>query len=732
MALRLLDILIELGLIFLIIFAPLPFGSVEPWAYTIIELVAFFLVLLWLLKMLFNPSMHQLANAPISSRINVSTYQRINIIKTSLNFPILLFILIITFQLIPLPPKVIKFLSPNTYEVYRRALPDYDRNLTFTAYRPGYRVVGIGNWKIDLGHPDDYRTISIHPHETQIELFKYLAYIAVFFVVVNNIQTKAQINRLLWAMMFTGSAVALYGLIQYATGAEKIFGFARRYTIEAVNGTYVNKNHFAGLMEMVIPLAIGMGLVAISQSRQSSRKRGSWRKRLLAVVDNPGLHKQLVFFVLAFLMTIGLFFSLSRGGIISFLVSMGFILAMVMVRKSRWRYSLSLTMLMLMIGGISAWIGLDPLVSRFQEISLSSQLADGRWELVKPIVRQINDSPLFGTGSGTFKEFFSHYQPASLGNVFFDHAHNDYLEMAADHGAIALLFFLTLLLFIGRLLKTAMNRRSPYARRMTSGLLAGVVAIGVHSLFDFNLQIPANALYFVFLLALAFTSAHVPETSRRTSRLPSSSARESLISSPLVGEDEGGGKWPLAPKLVTSFIILATVIFLFISTINRYRAERAFQEFQTLPILVVQGPDTPEGVFIKGLEHLSRAVQLDGQNATYYFELAQWLEAPLRTPQFLVSFLSREVDEKNTPPIFDFRLWKMYLKAIDHRILANFAGEAYRQAIRLNPVNADYHLKLGWFDLFKPVYEQRSGYFPYSDSASHAFETALWLKPNFS
>ncbi len=111
--------IIEYGIIFLIVFTPLAFGSVHPWAYSTMELTICFLVIIWALKQIistFNPQ--SAINNHQSSILN-----RFGLVKTPMNIPIVLFIGLAVFQLIPLPSGILKSLSPNTHNLYRMTLP---------------------------------------------------------------------------------------------------------------------------------------------------------------------------------------------------------------------------------------------------------------------------------------------------------------------------------------------------------------------------------------------------------------------------------------------------------------------------------------------------------------------------------------------------------------------------------------------------------------------------------
>ena len=120
------DKAIEGGLLFLIIFTPLAFGTVHIWSITVMELLVAFLVMLWMIKSL---NIQRLKgdylinyNRDAGGQVLLSC-SRLGLVKTPLNIPILLFIALVVFQLTPLPPSALKLISPGTYQLYSETLP---------------------------------------------------------------------------------------------------------------------------------------------------------------------------------------------------------------------------------------------------------------------------------------------------------------------------------------------------------------------------------------------------------------------------------------------------------------------------------------------------------------------------------------------------------------------------------------------------------------------------------
>jgi O-antigen ligase len=156
---------------------------------------------------------------------------------------------------------------------------------------------------------------------------------------------------------------------------------------------------------------------------------------------------------------------------------------------------------------VGSWFGVEKLAQRLQDTT--AQDVEVREEPAAYALGIVKDYPLFGAGPGSFYTVFPGYRPETV-RAFYDHAHNDYVELAAESGVPALAI---LGLFVAGCLAAALKaqwlRRDPLMRGMSFACIMGVTAILIHSWVDFNLQIPANACYFMVLLALGWISLHL-------------------------------------------------------------------------------------------------------------------------------------------------------------------------------------------------------------------------------
>ncbi|TKJ34753.1 hypothetical protein CEE39_02195 [bacterium (candidate division B38) B3_B38] len=445
--------IIEGGIIFLILFSPLAFGSVEPWAYSIIEISVIFLTLIWLIKIWMKSSVKK-------RDANPST-RSLDYLKTPLNLPILIFIGFILLQLIPLPEPVLKAVSPNTHEIYIKSQNAINQ---ITNERPSAEAnIGLSS-------------LSLNPYATKNELYKIVAYALLFFLIINNVNSFQKIRRILTYIVIFAFSLSLFSIIQKLTWNGKIFWFRELRYGGGPFGPYVNHNHYAGYMEMVIPLAIG--LIFLSKD----------------------INKKLMLGFMTIVMAGTVFMSLSRAGMVSLICSLVFLSLMLSQSKNPKHRFPIVFLIVISLLLFLAYIGiLSDSLNRILTLTEPDKLLqETRPKVWKDSLYYFKDFPIFGSGLGTFQNVFPKYKSFSQ-QVIYLYSHNDYIQALTECGALGFVIILWgIIVFSGSIFRYI--KKDP----ITICLVTSVVAIAIHSFFDFNLHMPANAVILSIIISLIF------------------------------------------------------------------------------------------------------------------------------------------------------------------------------------------------------------------------------------
>lgn len=260
---------------------------------------------------------------------------------------------------------------------------------------------------------------------------------------------------------------------------------------------------------MILPFSFGLAFYHWQSTRRRYRRR-TWRS-FLENLGKPEILKCLLLLLAATVLLVAIVFSFSRMGMISVLVSLGVIAAVVWTGRRRSPLPAAL-ILLLLAGGVitTAWVGVGPVVEHFEQLPQNEPLAtgsEGRVALWRDSMRLIRAHPWTGVGVGCFEFAFTSVQSVRLTYVI-DHAHNDYLEIAAELGLpCAVLFFGVLFWLAVRTLQASLRARSSLTRALALGSFAGSTALFVHAVADFNFYIPANALVFAVILGIGYAAS---------------------------------------------------------------------------------------------------------------------------------------------------------------------------------------------------------------------------------
>jgi O-antigen ligase len=325
--------------------------------------------------------------------------------------------------------------------------------------------------------------ITVYPFLTRVELLKYTALLALFFLCVQSYRTLEHWRGLVWFLLMLGFCVSLFAILQHFTFNGKLY-WVRELRFGGIPfGPYVNRNHFAGLMELLIPP--GLAILVLGAERRD----------------------QLPLIGLFTLLPIGaLFLSASRGGIMSFLAEIALLGILILLRRRERKELAAAGLVVILAIALVSWLGIGRALDRFASYKHLEVTESRRVSMLHGTWRIFLDHPIAGTGLGTLQEVFPLYETVYDGLIV-NHSHNDYAEMLAETGAIGGLCavaFLISLCWIGWK-NFAADRESRNIAYHAAALTA-CFGLLVHATVDFNFHIPSNAFIFLMQAALATTA----------------------------------------------------------------------------------------------------------------------------------------------------------------------------------------------------------------------------------
>ena len=336
---------------------------------------------------------------------------------------------------------------------------------------------------------------SAYRHVTYTHILLYAAYGMLAFVVTQSLRRSSQFEDMANVITGYGAVVAALAVIQGIAPNGKLLWIWSSAQGGWIYGSYVNHNHYAGLMEMLAPFPI---VLAVSRFTDGNRR--------------------IIVAGIAALMAGSIFLSGSRGGMLAFCVEM-IVLAVLFLRSrhGNWRNPLTLGGVLLVVIGFMIWLGGNDLTQRLVSIHSEArqEITGGmRMDIDRDGLRMFSKRPILGWGLGTFPVVYPQFR--SFYTVFFvNQAHNDYLQLLVETGLAGFLIALWFLVLIVRQAALKLKNWTETATgSLTVAALLGCVGILVHSALDFNLQIPANAAIFYVLCAIA-AAAPLQESNRK-------------------------------------------------------------------------------------------------------------------------------------------------------------------------------------------------------------------------
>lgn len=441
---------IFLGIILL--WSPIPLGSNRVWSAALLELLIATLFCLWLLTL---NSHNPLAKA-------LTDNKKI----------IILFFLIplwSALQLIPLPPDLLNIVSPQVSRYYEES--------------------------------QAWHSISLDTGATLYKLQKSIAYALFFVLSLALINTPKRLENVANLVVVSGVLQAVYGVLTVLGGEAFDIFHIHDERQSSTTGTFINRNHLAGYLEMSIAVGVGLLVTHIIQNKDDyAGLRASIRNFVFTLLS--GKARLRVFLAL---MVVALVLSHSRMGNTAFFASLGLcgVVGLWIYRKSHKAKSLAILFIsliaidMLILG---SWFGLDQLAARLEGTTVEG---DGRFFVFQRSLVLLQDFWLTGSGAGSFYNIFMSYRD-NHSYLFFDFAHNDFLQIAIEYGVIGFALFGLIVLFsFIRAIQAQQQRQTAILKGAGFAAMMGIISLMIHSSSDFNLQIPANALLFTLLCAFA-------------------------------------------------------------------------------------------------------------------------------------------------------------------------------------------------------------------------------------
>jgi O-antigen ligase len=275
---------------------------------------------------------------------------------------------------------------------------------------------------------------------------------------------------------------------------EAGWGISQAFRGIEVTGSYANKNHFSGLIEMALPFTAAALISPAAAGSEPSRFSRVFKTAIIALIF-PAL-------------MLALLDSQSKMGLISGIFGLLVTCSIWCLSTIRdWKRWLAVCALLAAGLFVILFLPSDELVTRLGGVLTSSQNAgEGRWPIWMDTLRLIAAFPLFGCGLGNYGTAFLRYQTSVIDRTF-SYAHNDYLQLLAELGVAGFLILACVVTpVVGRAFRAAFRtdlRGASGTRYLACGCAGALSAIGLHSLADFNLYIPANAMVLAWILGIS-------------------------------------------------------------------------------------------------------------------------------------------------------------------------------------------------------------------------------------
>lgn len=345
------------------------------------------------------------------------------------------------------------------------------------------------------------RSLSFDPYATRMMIVHFAVLLVYFAATAIFTDTPRRLKTLVRVITIFGFLLAVFGLTQsFTSDGTRVYWF-RQLTQSTAFGPFMNRHHFAGYMELVIAIPLGLLLSGAVES-----------------------YKRPLYAFAAVVMAMSLVVTNSRGGIIALGAEIFFVLVIASfgrkkekdeprsqrVRAAILRTALAFVLVIVSLGG-ALLIGGQGIFQRFLGTPVAEDPTTGRSHFWRVTLDVIKEYPFLGSGLGSFGVIYTRYDTRN-GEYRLEQAHNDYLQTLSDGGIIGGLLGIAFVVILFRKGFARRETHDKFRGGVTTGALAGCFAVLVHSFFDFTLHTTANALLFLILAAIATQDSRVNTT----------------------------------------------------------------------------------------------------------------------------------------------------------------------------------------------------------------------------
>ena len=451
-----LRLVVMIGVLVVVGAAPFAFGTVHPFFYSSAQVLVFALIVV-------GTAASVLRGQPRPDP------KVLGLCIAGLSFGLLAAI-----QLYSQPPGLMDLVSPATLDLVRKSTP----------------WASEGRWI----------PLSLRPFSTQLALMQFLACFGIFLLVVTFFWSDGRRRKLAWALCGIGVLLAVVGLYGHWSPSDKIYGFWQSKHGGAHFGPFVNRNHFAGFIAMIVPIA--GSLLFVKGFSRPKRKKHRHREVIYG--------SQILAACALIIMLASLVCSLSRGGFISASVA-ACVMSALAWKKAESKKEGRICALVFTVGFIFAIIYAGPeFLARLGDLykDVTNPLETGRALVAERTLVLFDRYPLFGTGLGTFQSVFPSVETPELGKGLWQYGHNDWVQLLAETGLAGILVGVSFAGLLGWIIYGRLKQeKTTSAWWLTTGTAASLCGLLVHGLVEFNLHIPSNAYLASAIVGLALVSA---------------------------------------------------------------------------------------------------------------------------------------------------------------------------------------------------------------------------------